>query len=99
MGIDAAPPSADPALQARPRLSGAELAVLKSLIDAGGKVIGRREIARQAGLTDQSERRCDAVMVTLRRVLGEGSIVTVRRRGWRIEPSFIPFATTFTHAF
>jgi DNA-binding winged helix-turn-helix (wHTH) protein len=80
-------------------LSGAELAVLQALIDNSGRVIGRRELARRAGLVEQSERRCDAIIVTLRRLLGADAIVTVRRRGWRLEPSSVPYASTFTLKF
>ena len=65
-------------------LSGTELAVLHALEDARGRVVGRRELARQAGLTAASERRCDSAIVAIRRALGPDAVVTVRKRGWRL---------------
>ena len=35
-------------------------------------MVGRRELARQAGLAELSERRCDSVLVGVRRLLGAG---------------------------
>jgi DNA-binding winged helix-turn-helix (wHTH) protein len=58
--------------------------VLAVLLDSHGRVIGRREIARRAGMSDLHDRRCDSVLVQLRRQLGASSIVTVRRRGWML---------------
>jgi len=62
-------------------LGPAETAVLRVLIDRAGRVTGRHDLNRLAGL-DGSERRCDAVLVALRRLLGPDSIKTIRRRGW-----------------
>ncbi|MEI6401245.1 MAG: hypothetical protein WCP59_03560 [Actinomycetota bacterium] len=56
-------------------------------------MIGRRELARQAGLVDLSERRCDSVLVGLRRVLGHDAIVTVRSRGWMLAAAAADAAT------
>ena len=96
MTTKAAPPSApvsDPVpASGRPplvRLGAAELAVLRVLVDAAGRVTSRTELARRAGLTEQSERRTDAILVVLRRALGPGSIRTVRSRGWMLELSHL----------
>lgn len=68
-------------------LSAQEVAVLLVLAGAGGRVVSRGELQRRAGLSDLAPRRCDSVIVGLRRVLGPGAIVTVRARGWRCSPS------------
>lgn len=56
--------------------------------------MGRRELARRAGIAELSERRCDSVLVTVRRQLGATSIITVRRRGWMLAEHAIDAATT-----
>ncbi|MBU6317570.1 MAG: helix-turn-helix domain-containing protein, partial [Acidobacteria bacterium] len=66
------------------RLGAQERAVLSVLVANRNRVIGRRELSRQAGFTDLSERRCDSVLVGLRRVLGHDAIITVRSRGWML---------------
>ena len=63
-----------------------ERAVLEVLVRFYGRVVSRHELARQSGLADRSERRCDAVLVEIRRVLGADSIRTVRSRGWMLSP-------------
>jgi DNA-binding response OmpR family regulator len=63
------------------------------LVANRNRVIGRRELARQAGLVDLSERRCDSVLVGLRRVLGHDAIVTVRSRGWMLAAAAADAAT------
>jgi DNA-binding response OmpR family regulator len=67
-------------------LGAAETAVLAVLREADGRVVSRREIARRAGLQEASPRRADAIVVQLRRSLGEGAIRTVRSRGWALDP-------------
>lgn len=64
-------------------LGPAETAVLRVLVDRAGRVTGRHDLNRLAGF-DGSERRCDAALVTLRRLLGPDSIKTIRRRGWML---------------
>lgn len=69
------------------RLPEAERAVLSVLVDHAGRVVTRRELARLAGLADRSQRRCDAALVVVRRLLGADRVVTVRGRGWMLDPS------------
>ncbi len=49
-----------------------------------GRVIGRAELARRAGIADLSERRCDSLIVGIRRQIGSDRVRTVRRRGWML---------------
>ena len=58
--------------------------MLAVLLATQGRVVGRRELARQAGMADLSERRCDSVLVGIRRLLGAEALITVRSRGWRL---------------
>src|SRR5690242_11371560 len=81
--IETVPPAASAA--ALP-LAANELAVLQVLVDTHHRVVSRRELARRSGLGDQSDRRCDALLVGLRRCLGADAIRTVRNRGWMLEP-------------
>ena len=67
-----------------PRLSSADLAVLRVLSENPRRVLGRESIVRLAGLDRSNPRRCDAAIVVLRRLLGPDSILTVRRRGWML---------------
>jgi two-component system, OmpR family, response regulator len=64
-------------------LSTHEVAVLGVLAGAGGRVVSRNELQRRAGLSQCAPRRCDALIVGLRRALGPATILTVRGRGWR----------------
>lgn len=65
------------------KLGPTELAVLRVLVDRIGKVTGRPDLNRLAGI-EGATRRSDAALVLIRRCLGEGSIITVRRRGWML---------------
>jgi DNA-binding winged helix-turn-helix (wHTH) protein len=72
-------------------LSEKELAVLRVLVERAGKVTDRTSLNRLAGLTG-TPRRCETILVSLRRVLGEASIVTIRRRGWMLADAAVPLA-------
>jgi len=49
------------------------------------RLVSRRELARRVGIADLSERRCDSLLVGVRRVLGADAIRTVRSRGWMLD--------------
>jgi DNA-binding response OmpR family regulator len=68
-------------------VSGTDLAVLAALVKHQGRVVGRSTLLRDAQLSHCTERRCDSAIVSLRRVLGADSIITVRRRGWMLSPA------------
>jgi DNA-binding winged helix-turn-helix (wHTH) protein len=72
-------------------LGPAETAVLRVLVDRAGRVTSRLDLNRFAGL-DGSERRCDAALVLVRRALGDGAVVTVRRRGWMLREESVDAA-------
>jgi len=74
------------------RLGERERAVLAALVDKSGRVVDRDQLRRDAGLTELSPRRCDAALVGIRRVLGDDAVVTVRRRGWRLNPDVMALA-------
>jgi DNA-binding winged helix-turn-helix (wHTH) protein len=74
------------------RLGEQEQSVLNVLLDNRGRVISRRELARRAGLANLSERRCDSLLVSIRRALGPNSVVTVRSRGWMLSDAAIDVA-------
>jgi DNA-binding response OmpR family regulator len=67
-----------------------ERAVLLALAEDAGKVVSRRELARRIGIENLSERRCDSILVGVRRVLGPDAIRTVRSRGWMLEAHALP---------
>ena len=69
-------------------LSEADISVLRVLVSRAGKVTSRDDLNKLAGLSG-SQRRCEAVLVTLRKALGEGAIVTIRRRGWMLDDSSV----------
>lgn len=70
-------------------LTSKETAVLQVFLDCQGRVVSRAELARRAGLTGLNSRRCDSLLVAIRRVLGPEAIRTVRSRGWMLQPSAV----------
>ena len=85
------------ALSATP-LPPQESAVLRALITCSGRVVCRRELSRLAGIADLNDRRCDSLLVSIRKALGPESIRTVRGRGWMISHSAIDQATSLLAA-
>jgi len=71
-------------------LSPREVALLDAFAHAGPRVMGRQELRRRIGLTQHDPRRCDSLIVQLRRALGPEAIVTVRGRGWRCAVDVVP---------
>jgi DNA-binding response OmpR family regulator len=61
-----------------------ERAVFEVLESNVGRVLSRNELARRAGIADLSARRCDSLIVGIRRQLGPDRVRTVRRRGWML---------------
>jgi len=61
-----------------------EQAVYTVLADNAGRVLSRAEIARRAGISDLNDRRCDSLIVGIRRGIGTDRVRTVRRRGWML---------------
>lgn len=74
------------------RLGEQEQSVLNVLLANRGRVVSRRELSRRAGLTNLSERRCDSLLVAIRRALGPNSVITVRSRGWMLNEEAIAAA-------
>jgi DNA-binding response OmpR family regulator len=66
-----------------------EVAVLAALADAGGRVVSRDRLAREAGLGHVNPRRAENLLVTLRRQIGCGAVRTVRGRGWALDADAI----------
>lgn len=81
-------PATPPPTVAVPRgpLGRQERAVLSVLVDNAGRVVSRREMAQLVGLVDLSVRRCDSLLVGVRRALSANAIRTVRSRGWILQP-------------
>jgi DNA-binding response OmpR family regulator len=79
-------------METTPRLAAQESAVLQALLDCRGRVVSRRELARLAGISDLNDRRCDSLLVSIRKVLGADAIRTVRGRGWMLVPVAVDMA-------
>lgn len=71
---------------------------MRVLVECSERVISRRELARRLGLTDVGERRCDSLLVGIRRSLGSDSIRTVRGRGWILAESSVATARELVSA-
>jgi DNA-binding winged helix-turn-helix (wHTH) protein len=97
-GTGAGPPDRTPREPGTTSLGPQERAVLSVLIENRTRVVGRRELARHAGLADLNARRCDSVLVGLRRALGADGIVTVRSRGWMLSPGAVTRAAQLLDA-
>jgi DNA-binding response OmpR family regulator len=54
------------------------------LAQCSGRVLSRAELARRAGIGDLNPRRCDSLIVGIRRQVGADRVRTVRRRGWML---------------
>ncbi|MDW3214214.1 MAG: winged helix-turn-helix domain-containing protein [Ilumatobacteraceae bacterium] len=65
-------------------LTAQERAVFEVLAEHCGRVLSRQELARRAGLAELSPRRCDSLIVGIRRCVGTDRVRTVRRRGWML---------------
>ena len=74
-------------------LTSREREVLGILVANRGRVLARQDLARQAGLEELHDRRCDNVLVRLRERLGNDSIITVRSRGWMLSREAVGQAT------
>lgn len=61
-----------------------ERAVFDVLERHAGRVLSRAELSRKAGIAELSTRRCDSLIVGIRRQLGADTVMTVRRRGWML---------------
>jgi DNA-binding response OmpR family regulator len=79
-------------METTPRFAAQESAVLQALLDCRGRVVSRRELARLAGISDLNDRRCDSLLVSIRKVLGADAIRTVRGRGWMLVPVAVDMA-------
>ena len=60
--------------------------MLAVLVDNSHRVVSRGELSRLAGLEGLSERRCDSVLVQIRRHLGPDALTTVRGPGLATGP-------------
>lgn len=60
------------------------LDVLAVLVAGAGRVVGRGELIRRAGLRELAPRRVDALLVEVRRIVGDTNLVNVRGRGWML---------------
>jgi len=66
------------------QLTPQERVVYEVLAGHPGRVLSRSELSRRAGIADLSARRCDSLIVGIRRTVGPERVRTVRRRGWML---------------
>jgi DNA-binding response OmpR family regulator len=66
------------------QLTPQERAVYEALAGNAGRVVSRAQLMRLAGIGDLNPRRCDSLIVGIRRRIGADRIRTVRRRGWML---------------
>ena len=59
-------------------------AVLSVFVENAGCIVSQATIRRSVGLRLCTERRCDGVVSSLRRMLGDTAIITVCSRGWML---------------
>lgn len=78
-------------------LSQTDIAVLRVLIARSGRITNRDDLNKLAGLSG-SQRRCEAVLVNLRKALGDRAIVTIRRRGWMLDNSRVAAAVALINS-
>jgi uroporphyrinogen-III synthase len=76
-------------------LSSGELRLLRALIDASGAVVGKRALARLAGVGSADPHAVEAIVTRLRRRLGPAAqlVETVPRRGYRLAFSGVSVAS------
>ncbi len=60
------------------------LDVLAVLVEGAGRVVGRGELIRRARLRELAPRRVDALLVEVRRLVGDENLINVRGRGWML---------------
>jgi DNA-binding response OmpR family regulator len=63
-------------------LSRQAVLVLAALSERSGRVVTRQQLAQRAELTHLSRRRCDQLLLDVRRALGPSVVRNVRGRGW-----------------
>lgn len=69
-----------------------ETAVLAVFVENAGRVVSRDTLRRSAGLQHCTERRCDSVVSSIRAMLGNNALLTVRSRGWMLSPDAVAVA-------
>ena len=68
----------------REHLTPQERAAYEALATNARRVLSRSDLARQAGIACLTARRCDSLIVGIRRNLGTERVLTVRCQGWML---------------